>query len=381
VHGSAHRERVKVLWLIKGLGLGGAEKLLALSAPHVDRARFDYEVAYFLPWKDALAPDLRAAGVPITCFNHKRPFDLRIVGTVARFLRERKVDLVHIHLPYSGVVGRAAARLGGVPSVVYTEHNVQERYHPLTRLANQATMRMCDLTSAVSEEVRQSLLRSRLARQSRVLTIQNGVDVDGLQQAAVGADVRDELGIPREAAIVGVVNGFRPQKRLDVWIDAARRIAEAHAATAFVLVGDGPIHAEVREWAARAGLNGRVWFTGLRHDAARLIAAFDVFMMSSDFEGLPVAVLEAMALGKPVVATSVGGLPGVVHEGRHGFLVPRGEPAALAQKVVSLLEAPSLCRDMGSASRQWVRERFSVQRMVRETETAYEDVLRMKGRR
>lgn len=368
------------MWFVKGLGLGGAEKLLALSAPHVDRDRFEVEVAYLLPWKNALVADLERSGLRVTCLSHSRPFDLRVVRRIAAFLRERRVDLLHGHLPYSGVVGRLAARAAGVPCVVYTEHNLQERYHPLARLANQVTLRLCDLTIAVSEEVRQSLLRSPLARGARIRTIQNGVDTEGLQRAADGGrGVREEFGIPPDRLIVGVVNGFRPQKRLDIWIRAARLIAEAEPRSTFLLVGDGPIIGEVRALAAQTGLDGRILFTGLRYDAPRLIAAFDVFMLSSDFEGLPVAVLEAMALGRPVVATRVGGLPGVIQEGRHGFMVDRADPDALARRVVDLLADPGLRQVMGDASRQRVRERFGVQQMVRAMEAAYADVLEMKG--
>jgi glycosyltransferase involved in cell wall biosynthesis len=373
---------LKVLWLIKGLGLGGAEKLLALSAPHVDRSRYEVEVAYLLPWKNALVPDLERAGVRVTCLNHARPFDLRVVPRIARFLRQRKIDLLHAHLPYSGIVGRVAARAAGVPYVLYTEHNVQERYHPLTRIANQLTMRMCNLTIAVSEGVRESLLRSPLVPGARVRTILNGVDVEGLRRAAgAGPDVRTELGIPRDRRVVGVVNVFRPQKRIDLWIQAARKIADADPQAVFVLVGDGPILPEMRVLADSVGLGRRITFAGLRPDAPRLIAAFDVFMLASDFEGLPVAVLEAMALGKPVVATDAGGLPGVIADGTHGFLVERGAPAALAGKVLSLLSDPSLRRSMGDASARRVLEHFSIQRMVRETEDAYESLLSRPGAR
>ncbi|MGQ0571183.1 MAG: glycosyltransferase, partial [Armatimonadota bacterium] len=236
----AWRVPARVLWLIKGLGLGGAETLLALSAPHVDRSRFEVEVAYLLPWKNALVPSLEAAGVRVTCLGHRNPFDLRIIGRIVRMLRERQIDVLHAHLPYAGVMARIAGRLVGVPCIVYTEHNLQERYHRVTRIANQATMRLCDRTIAVSDEVRDSLLRSRLGRRARVETIFNGVDVEGLGGAAAAEpDAREELSIPPDRLVVGVVNVFRPQKRLDLWIQAARIIADAEPRATFVVVGDG----------------------------------------------------------------------------------------------------------------------------------------------
>lgn len=363
--------RAKVLWLIKGLGLGGAEKLLVLAAPYLDRSRFEYEVLFLLPWKTALVPELERAGIPVICLNHRHPFDLRVVPRIARLLRERRVDILHAHLPYSGVVGRVAARLAGTPAVIYTEHNVQQRYHLLTRLINQATLRLCDVTVAVSAEVRASLLRSPLVGRRTVLTILNGVDVEGLRRAAAADGVREEFGILPDRLVVCVVNVFRPQKRLDLWVRAARLIADAEPRATFLVVGDGPIRPQVRDLAGRLGLDGRIAFPGLRHDAARLMAVFDVFMLSSVYEGLPVAVLEAMALGRPVVATRVGGLPGVIQDGRHGFLVPPGDPGALAERVVELLRRPELRQAFGEASAARVRQHFSIERMVRETEHLY----------
>lgn len=372
--------RTKVLWLIKGLGLGGAEKLLALAAPHLDRTRFDYEAAFLLPWKTALVQDLESAGIRTTCLNHRHALDLRIVPRLVQFLRERHVDLVHLHLPYTGVVGRLAARLAGVPCV-YTEHNLQARYHPVTRVVNQLTMRFTDLTIAVSEEVRHSLVNSRLGRGVRVTTIPNGVDLDALRSAAAhGPSVREELAIPPDHKIVGVINVFRPQKRLDLWLQAARIIADREPTTTFVIVGDGPIRTDLMGTADRLGLRARTFFPGLRRDAPRFLAAFDVFMLSSEYEGLPVAVLEAMALQMPVVATQVGGLPGVIEDGVQGFLVPPHDPEALADRVVQLLRDPDLRRRQGIAAGQRAQEHFSIARMVAAVEQTYTEVLEARAR-
>ncbi len=373
---------MRVLWLIKGLGLGGAERLLVLAAPHLDRSEFAYEAAYLLPWKTALVRPLEEAGVPTVCLHHRRPFDLRVVGRIAALLRERRPDILHLHLPYSGVVGRIAARLaGGVGAVVYTEHNLQERYHPLTRLANQLTLPLCDRTIAVSPEVEDSLRGSWLTRRAPITVVPNGVDVEEVRRAAAGsAEVREELGIPPEGLVVGVVIGFRQQKRPDLWVRAARMIADAEPRASFVLVGEGPALAPTRALAAEVGLNGRAIFTGLRSDAPRLIAALDVFMLSSMYEGLPVAVLEAMALARPIVATRVGGLPAVIEHGRSGLLVEAGNPAALADQALALLRDAGLRRSLGAAAQQRVRERFGIAPMVRATEQIYCELLASRGR-
>lgn len=371
----------RVLWLIKGLGLGGAERLLALAAPHLNRRDFSYEVAYLLPWKTALVRTLEEGGVPTVCLNHAAPFDPRIVARLIRFLRERQIDLLHLHLPYSGVVGRVAGRLAGVKGVIYTEHNLQERYHPLTRLANQLTLPLCHHTIAVSDEVAHSLRRSLFTRRAAVSVILNGIDVEAVQSAAAtSSEVRRELGIAPDRLLVGVVIGFRPQKRPDLWVRAARMIADQEPRATFVLVGDGPSLAPTRALAAEVGLDGRAIFTGLRPDAPRLIAAFDLFMLSSMYEGLPVAVLEAMALGRPIVATRVGGLPGVIEHERSGLLVGAGDPAALAAEAVRVLADPALRQSLGTAAQQRVAQEFGIVPMVRATEALYRQVLERAGR-
>ncbi len=363
---------VRVLWLIKGLGLGGAEKLLALAASHVDRSRFEYQLAFLLPWKTALVADLEAQGIPVTCLNHRVPWDPRVLSRLARTLRRERIDVLHAHTPYAGVVGRIAARLVRTPHVVYTEHNLQERYHPVTRVLNQATMRLCDLTIVVSDEVGHSLQASPFVKAVPVRTILNGVDADDLLRLArEGGDVREELNIAEDRLVVGVVNVFRPQKRLDLWVRAARSIAALEPRAVFVVVGEGPSRSDVEALARREGMEGRIHFPGLRRDAPRFMASFDVFMLASDYEGLPVAVLEAMALRTPVVATRVGGLPEVVDDGQSGYLVDPGAPDALAARVLTLLQTPAQRKAFGEAAAARVRERFSIARMVRETEGVY----------
>lgn len=366
----------KVLWLIKGLGLGGAEKLLALSAPYLDRRRYEYQAAFLLPWKTAVVTELQANGIPVTCLNHRVSADPRVVYRIARLLRREHIDILHAHLPYTGIVGRLAARFAGTPHVIYTEHNIQERYRPLTRFLNQATLNLCDVTIAVSEEVRRSLIASPIVKGKCVRTILNGIDADSLSALArTGGDVREEFGIPSDRPIVGVVNVFRAQKRLDLWIRAARKIAQEEPRTVFVVVGDGPLRAGIEALARREGMDGRIYFPGLRPDAPRIMAAFDVFMLTSEFEGLPVAVLEAMALRVPVVATRVGGLPDVIQDGQCGFLVEPGNVPALAARAVTLLRTPTLRQSFADAAAVRVREHFSIVRMVQETEDVYSQVL------
>ena len=358
--------RVRVAHVIKGLGRGGAEGLLpqtiAASSPD-----FQYRVAYFLPHKNALVADVEAAGAPATCLGGSSSVGVLLRWPrLAAYLRRTGVDLVHAHLPVSGVAARLAARRAGLP-VVYTEHNVQERYRPATRWLNRRTWGLQQEAIAVSSQVAASIAKS-FGSTVPVRVIQNGIRIDDPPSPAARDEVRSALGFAPGDVVVGTVAVLRRQKRLDLWLQAARSIAAAAPAARFLIVGDGPLADDVRR--AAAPLGDRVVLTGLRSDVPELLAAMDVFVSSSQFEGLPLALLEAMAAGLPVVATAVGGVPEVVTEAC-GRLVAFGAVEPLAVAVTELIAEPAARRALGAAGRRRVEERFSVGRMAAELEACY----------
>jgi glycosyltransferase involved in cell wall biosynthesis len=363
---------IRVCHLIKGLGRGGAESLLPLLARHRGPG-VEYSVGYFVPRKDALVAELAALGLPVRCFAAATPAAMMArVRAVAAWLRSERADLLHCHLPLAAVVGRLAARLERVP-VVYTEHNVLERYHPWTRWANELTWRLQRQVVAVSEEVARSARRNA-GSAVPVRVVLNGIDVEGLQVEPGEAEVvRAELGIPREAPVVATVAVFRAQKRLDHWLAAAERVARARPEARFLLVGDGALRGTIEAQAGRLQCARSVHFTGLRQRVAPYLAASDVFFSSSDFEGLPLAVLEAMALARPIVATAVGGVPEVV-TGECGSLVSPGDVDGMAAALESVLADPARARRMGEAGRQRVSELFGIGRMARQIEALYQEV-------
>ncbi|HEU5209578.1 MAG TPA: glycosyltransferase [Longimicrobiales bacterium] len=363
-------EPTRVFHLIKGLGRGGAEMLLAEGLRFADRDRFHYEYGYFLPHKDALVAELCAHGVDVTCFGGVR--GAAIVAASHRLageLRRRHVDVLHCHLPLAGIAGRLAGRLAGVP-VVYTEHNKQERYHPLTRRLNRLTWPMQERAIAVSGDVADSIRRN-IGTGVPVDVILNGVDVERFAPNGAGRALRKQLGIDQEALVIGTVAVFRTQKRLNHWVTAARRIHDRHPDSRFIVVGDGPLRADVMAAVESAGLQHVLHAPGLCSDVRPYLDAIDIYMMSSIFEGLPVALLEAMSMECVPVCTAVGGIPEVVVDRRNGLLVQPEEPAALADAVLAVAADPAARAAIGAAARSTVVERFSMRRMAGELETLY----------
>jgi glycosyltransferase involved in cell wall biosynthesis len=365
--------RGRVLLLIKGLGRGGAEQLFVNSAPHLDGLHWGYEVAYLLPNKDALVPEIRAARLPVHCLG----YGARWVMRLRHLVRDRRIDIIHAHSPVPAVAARIALFGRFRPRLVYTEHNVWRRYHPVTCWANAMTYPLNDYVFTVAESVTQSILYpGPLRRRSLppIETLHYGIDPATISRPVAHPAVLDEFGIPADAPVVGTVANFKPHKAHRYLIEAAARVRRAVPNVRFVLVGHGPLEEPLRRQATELGLDGAVVFTGYREDAARIAGAFDVFALASVQEGLPIALLEAMAQGRPPVVTTVGGLPEVVEDRKSGLLVPPAQPDAMADAITRLLRDDGLRSRLANAAMDRAR-RFDIRSAVRRTEQVYEELL------
>jgi glycosyltransferase involved in cell wall biosynthesis len=363
----------RVLILIKGLGRGGAEQLLASAAPYYDRDRFEYEVAYQLPWKDALVPHLRDAGLRVHCLGGGT--GVRWLARLRRLIDDRAIDLIHAHSP--AVASAAAVVTPPRVRCVYTEHNVWERYHRLTYWGNALTYARRDHVFAVSDHVRDSIRYPSLLSlrtMPPVETLYHGIDPADVERWRGVDGVRAELGIVPGAPVVGTVANFKAHKRLDRMLDAASLVRRRLPDVRFIMVGTGLLEDEIHRLSHDRGLDRTVVFTGFRDDAQRLAAAFDVFAMTSDFEGLSIAVIEALALGTPAVVTGVGGMPEVINDGEQGFVVPPGDTRALADRIVTLLEDEGLRLRMGDAGRARAAC-FDIRHAVQRMEEVYGELL------
>jgi glycosyltransferase involved in cell wall biosynthesis len=361
-----------VLIVIKGLGRGGAEQLLLSGVPYLDTASYRYQFAYLLPWKDSLVPELTGAGFAVHCLEGARGPGW--AGRLRALVRREGIGLVHVHSPVAAAGVRAVA--GRRTRVVYTEHNLWDRYHPATWAANLATFPRNDHVFAVSETVRQSIRYPgplRLLPMPPLETLHHGLDPAALP--VPGRDgVRAELGIPEDAPVVGSVANFKAAKDHATLLRAAAQVRQAIPSVRFVLVGQGPLEAETRRLAGQLGLDQTVVFAGFRTDATRLMAGFDAFALSSTYEGLPIALIEAMAVGCPAVVTRVGGTPEVVADGVHGFLVPPRDPAALAAGLTRLLGDRALRDGLGEAAAARAQD-FDIRTAVRRMEQVYARLL------
>lgn len=319
---------LRVLHVIKGLGPGGAEQLLVNQARATAAGDAEFEAAYLVSWKNHLVPKLEDAGWHVHCLGGDRIWDPRWVWRLRRLVTSTAVDVVHAHSPLVAAVSRlvlCTIPKGRRPASVYTEHNEWGRHNVWTRRCNRWTIGLEDRVLAVSEGVKVSMPAG-----VDVEVLVHGIDVEAVAaQRAHRAEVRAELGIADDEWVVGIVANLRREKAYDVLLEAAAQALAADPGLRFVSVGQGPLEDEIREHHERLGLGDRFLLLGYRDDATRVMGAFDTFTLTSHHEGLPVSLMDALALGLPVIATAVGGIPEAL-AGSDAVVVDDGDVEALA---------------------------------------------------
>ena len=368
---------LSVLWLIKGLGPGGAEKLLSIHAA-LGSPSVAYEVAYLLAWKDHLVAALAGHGVAAHCLRGGAEWDLRWAWRLRRLLISGRFDVLHTHSPYPAAVARmvvATLPRKRRPALVATEHNQWPRYSRLTRLATRVTYRRNQLSLCVSEAARDSMPRSM---RRRVIVANAGIELAKVRaHGTQGAEIRRSLGIEADDVVMGTAANYRVQKAYPDLFQAALAVRRTQPAARFVCMGQGPLDAELQALHAELDLGSTLRLLGFRSDVLAVLAACDVFVLSSLHEGLPVALMEAMALGLPVVATSVGGIPEAVRHGVEGLLVPPGRPDLLAAAIAQLVDDPAMRRRMGAAALTR-SEHFGAAPTIAKLEDHYRAVARLR---
>jgi L-malate glycosyltransferase len=366
-------KRIRVLQIIKSLGRGGAEMLLPETLRLHDHKRFEFHYIYFLPWKNQMVESLRLNGGKVTCVEAKNNAMIMLQARkVASYVRENNIEIIHSHLPWAGILSRLVARLTRIP-VVYTEHNKQERYHFLTRKLNLLSMNALTKIVAVSKDVADSIQKHKSTLQIPLCTILNGVDTEKFQRdAAAGEAIKRDLGIPNDAPVIGTVAVFRFQKRLDLWLEAAKQILQEKPNCHFIVVGDGPLKSEIRKKCEALRLGHRVHFVGLQAEVRPYYSAFTIYMMTSIFEGLPIALLEAMSMQCAIVTTNAGGIKEVVRSDIDGLCVDVDAWQSVVSGVLALLNDKEKLAILARSARNRAIHNFSLSSMVQQLENMYQ---------
>jgi glycosyltransferase involved in cell wall biosynthesis len=305
--------------------------------------------------------------------------DLRAVGALIALIREFKPDIVHTHLSKAGTLGRVAARIAGVPVVIHTYHGTVFRgYFGTVRSRlfleiERAIARMTTRVIAITSGQRRDLVALGIGNEAKVVEIPLGLELAPFVEGVSRAEARNLLGLPSEEPVIAIVARLVPIKDVGLFLRALARLSRPAIG---LIVGDGDERVSLEREAALLGIASRCRFLGWRRDVRSIYAAADVVALTSRNEGSPVSIIEAMAAGRPVVCTDVGGVSDVVTSGVSGILVPHGDAEALATAIDQLLADPAARERLGQEARRAVYPRYDVSRLVTDISALYSSLVR-----
>jgi glycosyltransferase involved in cell wall biosynthesis len=362
---------------VRGSSIHGVSRLFSWWFPRYDRSRFDVGLVG-LKHPEPATDWLGENGVPVHHLGRGR-FDPRILTDLVALVRRRRTRVLHAHGYAAADFARLAARIGGAKLVLH-EHFADPSMPSYQRLADRTLAPLTDRAIAVSRSTRQFLVAERFVPPERVHLIWNGAPL--AEFAPAGREralrVRRDLGLPEDALVVGTVGRLNAQKGHRFLLDAAAALRERLPRVWTLIVGDGDLLGDLREQAARLGLADRVLFAGHRTDIPDLLAALDVFCISSLYEGTPLTLFEAMASARPIVSTAVDGCREILEDGSNGLLVPPADADALAAGLERILTQAGLREALARRAFEDSR-RYDVQACVDQMEALYDELLDEKG--
>jgi glycosyltransferase involved in cell wall biosynthesis len=311
--------------------------------------------------------------------------DLQTLAALIRMIRSFRPGILHSHTAKAGVIGRLAALLSHVPVVVHTYHGhvLSGYFGPLEtafyRTLERGLARASDALIAVSEAVKRDLLGMGVGDDHKIRVIPLGLELASLTGPLPRGVLRAVSGVPTSAPLVGIVGRLVPIKDIPTFLDAARIIAEVRPDVRFAVVGDGEERSLLESSTGSQGLEGLVRFHGWQRDMGAVYGDLDVVVNCSRNEGTPVSLIEALAAGRPVVATAVGGTPDLLDQGRYGTLVPPADPKALAQAILAALAAPAAALARAEDGRRHVLARHSAERLIDDMDALYSELWARSG--
>jgi len=384
-------DKIRVLHIIQSLGHGGAERQLINNLKAIDKSRFINAVCFLFD-RDDLQPELLRLGIPVYKLGMSSQYDWRkgLFGLRA-VIKEGQFDVIHTELYWANIYGRVCGRLFSDAKIVTTIHaptyepqilkddpNLKPWKLTLVRILDGLTGTVCNYRFvACSEFVKRSAVGRLGYRPESIQVIYNGIDLGSFREDDSGKviSLRRELGLDHGEAILVNVGRLIPQKGQRYLIMAMPKVLDEQPSCKLLLVGEGPMENELQDLAHDLGVGEAIWFLRTRHDVPAILQLSDLFVLPSLSEGMPVALLEAMAMRKPCIASNITSIPEVVEDGRSGVLVEPQRPDQLANAVLSLIDDPERRQAMRVRGRQIVKEKFSINVNIRLLENLYERVV------
>lgn len=368
---------IKVCYIIGQLGKGGAERQLYELVRGINKERFN-PIVICLSEGGYWSKEIKKIGIEVIEIMRKRNWEFIRLFKLFKLLKSIKPDIVHAFLFSANSYGRIASILAGVPIIIASERNLPEAGNDKIKLWIYIDKLLALFTDRIicnSYRAAESLVKHHAFNSKKVCVVHNGISV---------ADFINKNDLNSEeysaSKVVGTVGRLYPQKNHILFLDMVKIISEKykHKNLKFVIAGEGPLKKQLKKYSQDLGIESKVVFTGLINNIQDILHATDIFVLSSDWEGLPNAVMEAMASGLPCVVTDVGGNSELVVDGETGYVIPPNDPEAMAQKISYLLENDRLAIKMGVEGKKRMQEDFNMEKMIKTTEEIYEKMINGK---
>lgn len=371
-----NNEPLHIMHIQESLDIGGMENGIVNIANQRDKDRFAVSLCC-INKVGSLADRINDNETKILCLHQKEGISVALIFRLNKLFRENKVDIVHTHNFYSGIYGIIAARLAGVPIIIHGEHGTLVLTNPIRIYVMIFLSLFVDKFFTVSSELRNDFLKKTGVSSNKIAVLVNGVDTKRFRVDITNTQLRDSLKIPSRNLIFGSIGRLVPVKNYQLLIQAKKRMDIAGLNTSCIITGSGPSRKNLELFARDIGTE--VLFLGERNDIPNVLAMLDLFVLTSLSEGMSNTILEAMACGKPVIATRVGGNTELIEERKTGLLFSSNN---LEELVIALLECINnreFALQLGHFARQTVEQKFSLNAMVKNYEQAYLSLAKNKG--
>ena len=371
--------RIHVVQVTYGMGIGGMERVIMDLCRYVDPKRFKFTIVC-TSVRGALADQMEAEGVQVIfCKNQSRPAKYFRALELAKIFTRLKPDIIHTHHTTAFFHGSIGAKIARCPILINTDHCKDYKTVPRRwLLLERAVSKLADHVVAVSNHTRDELIQYEGIKPEKISVIYNGINIKRTRDQGV-MEICNEFGISTEDIVIGTVARLEYQKGIDLLLETVPYVISQNPKVKFLIVGGGALEQTLRKQVHRLNISDNVIFTGWRSDAVDLIELFDCFVSTSNFEGMPMVLLEAMAQSKPIVAMSVGGIPEVVLDGDSGYLLHSRDPKELGLLLTNVIKNQGLRKSMGSKAKERYDAYFTAEVMANAYENLYKKYLNEKG--
>ena len=372
--------KINVAHIVQSFDVGGIEKLVVDLITNSKDSRFQYTV-FCIDSKGRLASGLEEKGVEVIELNKRKGVDLSLIFRFADELKRRKIEVAHSHNPGPAFYGGLAARLSGIPVIIYSKHGIKLGARLKDKLLETFSFMLQDHIVAVSEKAFRFMIDKERAPAKKMLLIENGIDLNQFKTGDLKKEaVLSKYDLPQLQYIIGIVARLDRLKDIPTLISAFGMLAKGHPDTSLVVIGDGEERGALEKLVKEIGLVDKVFFLGAQTRIPELLSIFSMFVLSSITESSPISLIEAMAAGLPVVATNVGGNAELIKDGYNGFIVEPKDIVGMRDAMLKIIEDKGLAKSMGEANRKAAFSKYGIENTIKEYESLYAEGLERKSK-